>query len=652
MSGGLGKLFKFGFSGKMPSADGDEGPRPPAPPTEPLASIERVPPPATTYSGLRICIDFGTSSSAVTWARDEGNHVFATLGFENDGKPRLTIGSSVLWLDEQDEGNEKLVMGSENYDVFLVQGTTGAAITRSLKRMLFDYEMVPRNARDTPRRRLRAMFRELLLLALAPRHSATIAALEDAGASARLANWRNKGGLPWGQIAESLQQGIEVCLCVPNSFGNQSISVSVEALNAALDDIRTREGLDTIGVPTVRLVREAEAIAWAAISMVRQHERVLIVDIGAGTTDVAVVENRNNLPRLRVRAGIPFGGDDVDQALLVLATNLVLEENRAAQLAGAAATDVVPLEQISDRKSRLDLLEEARHEKERWSSAHASQVMVPYLFRSEDPSQPPQRQTRDVGDPQVSRHYRRFLEYAITATCAPLLEKLRDEHLPVDAVILSGSSSLLPQVVQHTQALLGSVHMPVRVVLISDVLQNMNAFKDISPVRQAKLACAWGAAESSLDWDRSTDIHSYVPETIRVRHNERLELFVEAGTLIADGEYTRYLHLDRATGHTILFYRYFCPLSRYIEERHWPSSWVRRVISDVSLTRGYTGLGVRLSLSRQAPLFEEKLTVWPESYALRTRMVPYPLDREFQPPYGGEEPNPVTDLPMNWAWPS
>jgi hypothetical protein len=649
MIGRLLKLIGFALTGKTPDPSAPGLPSP-APPTGPLAAITRKPPDPITSDGLRICIDFGTSSSAVTRAIDKGNHEFAILGYDNDENARLTIGSSVLWLDEQDVGNEKLVMGAENYEVLLARGTTGKPITRSLKRMLFDYEMVPKHAREKPRRRLRAMFRELLLLALAPRYSSTIAELKDTGQNARLEKWRKDGGLPWSDIEDPLSHGIEVCLCVPNSFGNQSISVTVEALNAALDDVRRCEGLDTMGAPTVTLVREAEAIAWAAINMVRRHERVLIIDIGAGTTDVAVVENRNDLPRLRVRAGIPFGGDDVDQALLVLASKLVHDENEAAKTTGAATTDLIELKDISDRKTRLDLLEEARREKEKWSS-NPGHVTIPYLFRSEDPDQPAQRKGRDIGNPQDNEHYRDFLTYAITATCAPLLETLRDEQLPVDAVILSGSSSLLPQVVQHTQALLTSMRMTAAVVSISDVLQGVNAFLDISPVRRAKLACAWGAAEASLAWDRSIAIHSYVPETIRALHNARLEMIVEAGTLVAGGEYTRYLRLDPTSGHTFHFYRYFCPLSRYIEERHWDSSWVRRVISDFRIDSGYNGLGVRLALSRQAPLFEEKLIVWPETYAFRTRMVPYPLDPQYQP-HGAKDPNPVTDLPMNWAWPS
>jgi hypothetical protein len=628
-------------------------------PTRPLRPIPVVPPIDKPQAGLQICIDFGTSASAVTRVVGHQDHRFAILGYGSNEEKRFTIGSSVLWVKEDVVGEEVLIMGSENYDGVWIPGG-GQEISRSFKRLLFDFDMLLEPQQARIRQRLRAILRELLLLALAPRHSSTIAELrKHQPGDQDLDRWSDHGGfgLDEDAIQAALRRAVEVFLCVPNSFGAQSIEVSTTALKEALADIANRyaELANLVGEgAAVRVVREAEAIAWATVEEVRERERLLIVDIGAGTTDVAIVESTNGLPRLRMRSGIPFGGDDVDQLLLVLAKEQAAEASRAAG-AGAAA-DVVSLDAVPPGY-KASLVRFARGQKEAWSASQTAGTPtltadIPYLVRTSHVPDVYTTNIRSVADAEREARYRTFLQYAISATCAPLLNELHSNNVTLGSVILSGSSSALPQVRQTVQALLTTAGMPdVPIHSIADRLAHLPAFEGTSEVQRAKLACAWGAAESSRDWEHDRDQRQYVPETIKVLHNDRPEesLF-EAGMVFAHGELTRYLPLNANTvGHTLLFYRYFCVPSDLIEEGQQKSTWLRRLVGSLRLQYGTCGVGVRLTLSSQWPSFHESLDTWHDSIANRKKMIEYPPDVLPQPP-GDNDRNPVTGLPMSWAW--
>jgi len=640
-------------------------PRPPrsvaAGPTQSLRPIPVVRPIDKPQVGLRLCIDFGTSASAVTMVGGSLDHRFAILGYGGNGEERRTIGSSVLWVNEDVVGEEALIMGSENYRGVWNPGS-GQQISRSFKRLLFDFDMLSEPEQARVRRRLRAILRELLLLALAPRHSSTIAELRKHGQSAKqdLDSWSGDGGFGFDAdaIRAKLLQAVEVCLCVPNSFGAQSIEVSTTALKEALAEIANRydelKNLVAEG-SGVRVVREAEAIAWATVDEVRERQRLLIVDIGAGTTDVAIVESTNGLPRLRMRSGIPFGGDDVDQLLLVIATEQAEEQSRQAQATGGAATDVVALDAVPPGE-KASLVNDARLRKEIWSASQHDgtptlMADIPFLVRTSHAPETFTTNIRNLADAERQERYRTFLQYAISATCAPLLNELRDNGLPLGGVVLSGSSSALPQVRQTVQALLAGVEMrDVPIHSISDRLANLLAFDRISDVQRAKLACAWGAAQSSLDWEHDRDQRQYVPEMITVMHNDKPEeALFEAGMVFAHGELTKYLPLSTNTGHTLLFYRYFCVPSNLIEPKQHASAWLRRLIGRVPLQYGTGGIGIRLTLSNRAPSFHESLDTWHDWVSNPKKMIEYKPDVLPQPS-GDKDRNPVTGLPMNWAW--
>ena len=610
---------------------------------------------------VALCLDLGTSSSAVVWAgSDKQFHRLAVLGLEKDGAPKYTIGSAVLWMDETIEGAEKLVMGAENYAVVQAAGGKLPPITTSLKRMLFDYEALSDTAQKTCRRRIKAMFRELLLLTLSPGRSSTLQFLKEKSAPVT-DRWITAGGFGESQVRlfeELSRGGIIVGLCIPNSFGSQPMKVAHDALSDALLEVgRTGDDLKIVGdAHAVHLIREAEAVAWASIDRVRASEHVLVVDVGAGTTDVALVENDREIPRLRGRTGMPFGGDDTDHVFLTMAVASVRQEQPAAAASDAPApptaasqTTVIGLDALTPEQKR-QLIEAARVEKERWSSNPESRMAAPYLVRNSD--QTVTISDADIEQPNQSPVYHSLLRYTISATCGPLLNQVAENGLRLGAIILSGSASFLPGIRETLQSLVQSARLgDVPIQAVAEHLRGFDVFETITPVRQAKLACAWGGAQSKRAWNRPRESGTYLSEAILVRENDSERIRIEAGTTVAHDELTQYFPLDPGDGHTFHFYRFFCPLTEHLTEAERGSSWVRRLIGELQIRRGTVGVGVRFGVSDEPPNFAETLEAWYEVEIDEKKMTAYPPDLLRDPP-SDKERNPVTRLPMNWAWPA
>lgn len=601
----------------------------------------RDPGPQPAAPELRLALDFGTSSTSAVWAAGEGSHRLVTFGVDERGDPRYTIPSSALWVDETRPNDETVVLGPE--EILLLHRPAGSVITRSFKRMLFDFEALSPVQQSEVRRRLRALFREILILVLWPRKSVSLRWIGEQGEAIltgdAVKQWREKGGLGLDQtgLAKKLVAGLEVCLCIPNSFGSQAIHVAATALRDALGDVREqmKNVVPSVGELRVRTIRESEAIAHCVASAPRDGY-VMVVDVGAGTTDVALLDNVEGAPRLRQRTGIPFGGDDVDQLLVVLAAE-----------AGKSTYSTAPLDKLTTAQKQR-LLANARQRKEEWSLAHATSTPGAVLDQSDT------LQNVEILAPDQSTGYEAFLRYAIEATCGPLLRDAAAQNLPLRRVVLSGSSSYLPRIQDTLTRLLARTlpkipNVSVEITPVSEHLRDHWQFTDIDQVLQAKLACAWGAAESFWRVTEQSG-QSFVSESIQAVNNEgdEISLFA-AGMIMANGELSRFLPLNEARPHIFRFYRYFCPPSDFMESRHRASPWVRRMVQYLNLARGHSGMGVRYVLSDEAPFFTETLSTWAVMATTPQKMKEYPSDRIQEPPTG-DEPSPVTALPMRWNW--
>lgn len=466
----------------------------------------------------RLAIDLGTSASAVGFLHAQaGNHTvhlvdFGQLGdgledvgraptrsllvgsqiFDGtlpDEEPFTCLGRTATKLHLQDEARgwyhtsvKRALEANTLGETGLGQSGLSAHLSVNLQRLVVQ------------------VFTELLLLAVVPAKSAT---------------WRNAVRMAGGdeeafrgvglprQVRTALEgwipeAGVELYITVPNSFTRHELDVLRDGAEAAAGTL-----FDALDVPPdkpikIHTLREAEAIAWweqsadpdrrAAREKAKVEgttvptERWLVFDMGAGTTDLALVEVHNRDIRLIRRSGVPLGGDDVDLAMLLY---LAHEDLRTAAettlLSGASGRTkdlnvtfgTLPIagltpEVAADRLDRCPdevrqlLKEEARVIKEAWSAYIPAQVegsWEDWLAATMDLSRVEGKDMNDLSDaalleaPFWSDRYRLLVHLVTVGCCQPLVDEGASQR--VDRVLLSGRAAFLPGIWRALQTALG-----------------------------------------------------------------------------------------------------------------------------------------------------------------------------------------------------
>ncbi len=308
---------------------------------------------------VKMAIDLGTSASAVVYATepDPDNkeipvHIdFGVLGQRTAlvaGMAPL-IGSQILFSTVSLGGPSHL--GGDELHCFIgsVADTIredfpddSVAYYTSVKRLLDLPESSGRDAADDINLPtvVEGVFRELLFLALLPEESETVRAAvmrhNTKGGAGSPPDPRHIG-LSFGAreyLRERIaQDGLELFITMPNSFSFREVESLKQAATLAGQSVMERLADTAPGLggrahtrPLVQLLRESEAIAWWEHALDQdggsqggsadQPERWLVFDMGAGTTDLALLEVGGDDIRLIRRSGIPVGGDDFDHAFL------------------------------------------------------------------------------------------------------------------------------------------------------------------------------------------------------------------------------------------------------------------------------------------------------------------------------------------------
>lgn len=633
---------------------------------------------------LRLCIDLGTFSSTVACLVD-ADVGFAVLSYDSDAKPLKEIGSAALWIDE------KPMLDADSFQEMIDHFRTDE-ITGSFKRLLFEYRWFRHEPRN--RSRLVALYRELLLLSFAPAESSTLILLErylsetsataehesNSGEWARLRHWQQHGGLPIPRedLIAGLAAGAQVRLCVPNSFDALSIDLAIACFKEALQEVLTvfaPDEIDDYLNPVISVIREAEAVAWGAGNDEDQEKIVaVLLDIGAGTTDAALVTIVNSIPRVLHRTGVPFGGDDIDQLLVRMAYQ---DPNAFVRL------------QSMKPGYRLQSVRAARSEKEAWSRMYAEgvtdeerafieaalqaaaaaeaeeddddiqvSVEMPPLpdsredisigVMSEDSSgfAAPQTIGNPIGDPRFIR----FLRLSVAATCEPLIEAARAEG-DIDMILLSGSASYTPGVRETVEWLLRENEIEAEVLHAGELLAARPEMRDVEVVRQSKLICAWGGARSMLH-DHETFDRNLLPEAYWIvcwtGVRERQFLLFAAGDRLFNDEISTYFSIVTEGTHLLEFYRYFTP-PEHIPSEFRESSWVRRYVGRMTVNAAASGLFVKLRQEPNGRTLMPSLKGWIADVRDRGHFVLKAIELPAAP-RPVHDVSPVTGLPIQWLW--
>lgn len=628
---------------------------------------------ARRAAGLNLCIDLGTFASTVARERD-GNVELAVLHYQSQPpgwSPAYEIRSAALWIDDR-PFMDPLTFAE------MAAAHAEAEVTRSFKRLLFEYVWFEHNPRNAER--LTAMYEELFLLALDPQKSSTVQLLEASLAGGpdltaergsrheRVRLWKQYGGLPnldrERQLQESIMAGARLRLCVPNSFDAQSVTVATGRLSAAFMNV-VRKMFPPLATqcppPEVSIVREAEAVTWCIENAGLQPSQALVLDIGAGTTDAALVrlgrERRHGAQtglKVLYRTGVPFGGDDIDLILLSTAHERrdgiepLLSMPRKTKLEFASRTRLSKEEWSAGKTltaEEVDFLRRALEQPARESLPEADLGAAEGLFSPVYGESDGQESTLEMGHPFLIPAYINFLRLAVIATCEPLLQNANGG---ISRVLLSGAASYTPGVAVALQAVLERYGCSASIERVADLLARRPGLERIPPVRRAKLACVYGGA-NSLPF-RSTFDREFLPESLRLEIRtsapslDEYDLFA-VGERLQDGRLLAFYTIDDRGDHVFTVRRYFTP-HEFIDEQYRSSSWVRRFVGRAELPAEAVKLVLQLIENEEGV---SDLQAWTAYTVDPNRLIPLQL---VSPTEQGltREISPLTGLPLEWLW--
>ncbi|MEN0062198.1 MAG: hypothetical protein AAGA48_08600 [Myxococcota bacterium] len=493
------------------------------------------------HAGLQLCVDFGTSASAVALARDEDGYELANLDVEdasNGFRPRQTV-DSVFALPHDRNSPDGAVIGrlaaqlrnnplGSHYDFY-----------QSLKRRLSDDE---RGDDHTPEFLLdiQVAIEELLWLALYPKNSATLRfAREHLNLRTEYVEALDTYiGLQGDYQVDELQDGVALHLAVPNAFGAYECRILKNAAGRALENVlrRLTQVCEWPEVPfqtEPHLIREAEAVVWWEHRFRREagevrdptmpSEHWLVFDVGGGSTDAAIVlvEHSEGVSVQTVRhSGVALGGNDVDELMLATMAAQDMEPGDDVNIHATKLVGNTPhgrgwlLLDYQGRKVRWakgmanDLKGQTKEVLQEWSR-WIREVVTGRRHRGKEepvkpvgglvtPFEPPgstrvQLEHQDYG-PRLAQYFRA----TVCALLDDLFESRHDEQGQIDApiarVVISGRGSLLPGLKDAV------VNYLLQRQLIRDADQVAYASADEGAVvaDALKLACVKGIWEASM----------------------------------------------------------------------------------------------------------------------------------------------------------
>jgi molecular chaperone DnaK len=229
----------------------------------------------------------------------------------------------------------------------------------------------------------------------------------------------------------------------------------------------TRHAGRIAGLDVLRIINEPTAAALAYGLDRREHQTVLVFDLGGGTFDVSVLDVGEGVVEVRATAGDPhLGGDDFDRRL-------------ADRLAGEFRREhgVDPCTDACGAERLREAAEQAKVELSRMSR---TQVAVPFITGSEDGDRGGDR------GPNGARHLSATVTRAqLEQATADLVARLRE---PVARVL--ADAQLSTDDVDEVILVGGATRMPAVQVLVREVTGGREPNRKVDPDRVVALGAA------------------------------------------------------------------------------------------------------------------------------------------------------------------
>jgi molecular chaperone DnaK len=200
----------------------------------------------------------------------------------------------------------------------------------------------------------------------------------------------------------------------------------------------TKDAGQIAGLEVLRIINEPTAAALAYGLDKRQHETVLVFDLGGGTFDVSILDVGDGVVEVRATAGdTHLGGDDFDRRLV---------DHLADQFKAEQGIDL-----RNDPQALQRLFEAAERAKVELSSVSQTQVNLPFV-------------TADASGPKhltatlTRATFDRITEDLVERCLGPVQQAMSDAKVSandLDEVILVGGSTRIPAVQALVRRLTG-----------------------------------------------------------------------------------------------------------------------------------------------------------------------------------------------------
>ncbi len=200
----------------------------------------------------------------------------------------------------------------------------------------------------------------------------------------------------------------------------------------------TKDAGQIAGLEVARIINEPTAAALAYGLDKKEHEKIVVFDLGGGTFDVSVLEVADGVFRvISTNGDTHLGGDDFDQVLI----NYVADEFKREQ----------GIDLRKDAMALQRLQEACEKAKKELSSANSTDINLPFI--TADASGPKHLQMN------ISRSkFEQLVDHLIERCRGPVLQALKDAKLDpkdIDEVVLVGGSTRIPKVQEIVKKIFG-----------------------------------------------------------------------------------------------------------------------------------------------------------------------------------------------------
>jgi molecular chaperone DnaK len=200
----------------------------------------------------------------------------------------------------------------------------------------------------------------------------------------------------------------------------------------------TKDAGEIAGLEVARIINEPTAAALAYGLERKEHEKIVVFDLGGGTFDVSVLEVADGVFRvISTNGDTHLGGDDFDQVLI----NYVADEFKKEQ----------GIDLRKDMMALQRLQEACEKAKKELSSASSTDINLPFI--TADASGPKHLQVN------ITRSkFEQLVDHLIERCRGPVTQALKDAKLQpsaIDEVVLVGGSTRIPKVQEMVKKMFG-----------------------------------------------------------------------------------------------------------------------------------------------------------------------------------------------------